>query len=69
MSIWGRARARAEALIGRAEEIYGESHGDAAAEVRGEARRMEGEAEEEAEERGDRARRHGRDDDGVSGAH
>jgi uncharacterized protein YjbJ (UPF0337 family) len=66
MSIWGKAKARAEALIGRAEEIYGESHGDAAAEVRGEARRMEGEAEEEAEERGHRNRR---DDDGVSGVH
>ncbi len=48
MSIWGRARARAAELIGRAEEVYGESHGDQAAKVAGEARRLEGEAEEEA---------------------
>jgi uncharacterized protein YjbJ (UPF0337 family) len=48
MSIWDRARAKAEELLGRAEEVYGESHGDAAAQVAGEARRLEGEAEEEA---------------------
>jgi uncharacterized protein YjbJ (UPF0337 family) len=48
MSIWGKAKAKAEELIGRAEEVYGESHGDAAATVAGEARRLEGEAEEEA---------------------
>jgi uncharacterized protein YjbJ (UPF0337 family) len=66
MSIWGRAKAKAEELIGRAEEIYGESHGDAAAEVHGEARRIEGEADEEAAER---TRRHRTDDDGVSGVH
>ena len=48
MSIWGRAKARVEELIGRAEEVYGESHGDIAAKLDGEARRLEGEAEEEA---------------------
>jgi uncharacterized protein YjbJ (UPF0337 family) len=48
MSIWDRARAKAEELLGRAEEVYGESHGDAAAQLAGEARRLEGEAEEEA---------------------
>jgi uncharacterized protein YjbJ (UPF0337 family) len=46
MSIWGRAKAKIEELYGRAEEIYGESHGDAAAEVRGEAHVIEAEAEE-----------------------
>jgi uncharacterized protein YjbJ (UPF0337 family) len=46
MSIWEKAKAKAEQLYGRAEEIYGESHGDAAAEVRGEAHLVEAEAEE-----------------------
>ena len=46
MSIWGKAKAKAEELYGRAEEIYGESHGDAAAEVRGEAHVVEAEAGE-----------------------
>jgi uncharacterized protein YjbJ (UPF0337 family) len=48
MSIWDRAKARVEELVGRAEEVYGESHGDAAAQLHGEAHRLEGEAEEEA---------------------
>jgi uncharacterized protein YjbJ (UPF0337 family) len=46
MSIWGKAKAKVEELYGRAEEIYGESHGDAAAEVRGEAHVIDAEAEE-----------------------
>ena len=45
MSIWGKAKAKVEELYGRAEEIYGESHGDAAAEVRGEAHVIEAETE------------------------
>ena len=47
MSIWGKAKAKIEELYGRAEEIYGESHGDAAATVAGEAHVLEAEAEEE----------------------
>jgi uncharacterized protein YjbJ (UPF0337 family) len=46
MSLWDKAKAKAEQLYGRAEELYGESHGDAAAEVRGEAHVVEAEAEE-----------------------
>ena len=46
MSIWGRAKAKLEELYGRAEAVYGESHGDAAAEVRGEAHVIEAETEE-----------------------
>jgi hypothetical protein len=49
MSIWGKAKAKAEELWGRAETIYGESHGDAAAEVRGEAHVIEAETEEGAD--------------------
>jgi len=66
MSIWGKAKAKADELIGRAEEVYGESHGDAAAELHGEAVRLEGEVEEEREEAGEAAERH--DDDGLTGA-
>jgi uncharacterized protein YjbJ (UPF0337 family) len=68
MSIWGRAKAKADELIGRAEEVYGESHGDAAAKVAGEARRLEGEAEE-AELSGEAGHRPPQDDDGVPAAH
>jgi uncharacterized protein YjbJ (UPF0337 family) len=46
MSIWDKARAKVEQLYGRAEELYGESHGDAGAEVRGEAHRLEAAADE-----------------------
>ena len=46
MSIWGKAKAKIEQIYGRAEEIYGESHGDAAAEVRGEAHLIDAEVEE-----------------------
>jgi uncharacterized protein YjbJ (UPF0337 family) len=78
MSIWGRAKAKIEELYGRAEEIYGESHGDAAAEVRGEAHVIEAEADEgddadaaAEEERlghGPAAQQLDETDDGVSGA-
>ena len=64
MSIWGRAKAKAEELLGRAEQVYGESHGDAAATVAGEAHIMEAEADEDARQRGDRRP----DDDGLAGA-
>ena len=67
MSIWGRAKLKAEELLGRAEQVYGESHGDAAAEVAGEAHVMEAEAEEEAEEKAERARGP-RDEDGPAGS-
>ena len=53
MSIFGRAKAKWDELLGRAEELYGESHGDAAAAVAGEAHLLEAEAEEEALERRD----------------
>jgi uncharacterized protein YjbJ (UPF0337 family) len=68
MSIWDKAKAKVEELVGHAEEVYGQSHGDAAAQVNGEAHRLEGEAEEEAalrEEAADDARR----DDGGSRRH
>jgi uncharacterized protein YjbJ (UPF0337 family) len=64
MSIFGKARAKAEELLGRAEQVYGESHGDAAATVAGEAHVLEAEAEEEAEGRQETRR----DDDGLAGA-
>jgi uncharacterized protein YjbJ (UPF0337 family) len=67
MSIWGKAKAKAEELLGRAEQVYGESHGDAAATVAGEARIMEAEAEEEAAEARERAPRP-TDDDGLAGS-
>jgi uncharacterized protein YjbJ (UPF0337 family) len=62
MSVWGRARAKLEELFGRAEEVYGQAHGDAAAEVAGEAHRLEAEVEEEQFEHDER-----RDDDGLAG--
>jgi uncharacterized protein YjbJ (UPF0337 family) len=67
MSIWGKAKTKAEELFGRAEQVYGESHGDAAATVAGEAHLMEAEAEEEAEEARERRERH-TDDDGLAGS-
>ncbi len=48
MSIWDRAKAKVEELVGRAEEVYGQSHGDAAAQLHGEAQRLEAEVEEAA---------------------
>ncbi|KQS58443.1 hypothetical protein ASG36_10240 [Geodermatophilus sp. Leaf369] len=68
MSVFDRAKAKAEELLGRATEVYGESHGDAAAEAAGEARRLEGEAEEEALEAREAAERRHPDDDGLAGA-
>ena len=65
MSIWGKAKAKAEELLGRAEQVYGESHGDAAATVAGEAHIMEAEAEEEDRERRERRPRR-TDDDGLA---
>ena len=64
MSIWDKAKAKAEELFGRAEQVYGESHGDAAATVAGEAHIIEAEAEEAALERDTRHN----DDDGLPGA-
>jgi uncharacterized protein YjbJ (UPF0337 family) len=65
MSIFDKVKAKAEELLGRAEQVYGESHGDAAATVAGEAHVLEAEAEEEALEREERAHR---GDDGAAGA-
>jgi hypothetical protein len=69
MSLFGKAKAKAAELLGRAEQVYGESHGDAAATLDGEARRLEAEAEEEraADEQAAGERRHP-DDDGLAGA-
>ena len=53
MSIWTQAKAKWDELLGRAEELYGETHGDAAAEVHGEEVRLEGEALDEEEEQGE----------------
>jgi uncharacterized protein YjbJ (UPF0337 family) len=64
MSFFDKAKAKAEELLGRAEQVYGESHGDAAAEVAGEAHVMEAEAEEEQLDRD----AHGHDDGGLTGA-
>jgi uncharacterized protein YjbJ (UPF0337 family) len=70
MSIWDKAKAKAEELLGRAEQVYGESHGDAAATTAGEAHVLEAEAEEEeaAEHSHDRGTDRRRDDDGLAGA-
>jgi uncharacterized protein YjbJ (UPF0337 family) len=59
MSFIDKAKAKAEELLGRAEEVYGESHGDAAAQVAGEARRLEGEVELEEERAEEAAHGHG----------
>jgi uncharacterized protein YjbJ (UPF0337 family) len=62
MSVFDKAKAKVQELFGRAEEVYGQAHGDAAATVAGEANRLEAEAEEAELDREDR-----RDDDGLSG--
>ena len=67
MSIFDKARAKAEELLGRAEQVYGESHGDAAATVAGEAHVLEAEAEEDELERSEHEDRR-RDDEGLAGA-
>jgi hypothetical protein len=64
MSIWGKLKVKAEELLGRAEQVYGESHGDAAATAAGEAHIAEAEADEAALERKARTD----DDDGLAGA-
>jgi hypothetical protein len=64
VSIVGKLRVKAQELLGRAEQVYGESHGDAAATAAGEANVMEAEAEEEAAQRA--ARRSG--DEGLAGS-
>jgi hypothetical protein len=51
MSIFEKVKVKAQELFGRAEQVYGESHGDAAATVAGEANVLEAEAEEEERER------------------
>ena len=66
MSFFDKVKAKAEELLGRAEQVYGESHGDAAAEVAGEAHVMEAEAEEDALEAEEHAGEH-RPDDGLTG--
>ena len=63
MSFFEKVKVKAEELLGRAEQVYGESHGDAAAEVAGEAHLMEAEAEEEQLEREEHP-----DGDGLTGA-
>ena len=63
MSLFDKAKAKAEELLGHAEEVYGQSHGDAAATLDGEARRLEGEAGEEQLEG-----THRPDEDGLAGA-
>ncbi|WP_100499408.1 hypothetical protein [Geodermatophilus chilensis] len=68
MSIWDRAKAKVEEMVGRAEEVYGESHGDAAAQLHGEAHRLEGEAEVEAAEH-EAVAEDARRDDGGSRTH
>ncbi len=62
MGVFDRAKARVQELFGRAEEVYGQAHGDPAATVAGEANRLEAEAEEAEREQGER-----RDDDGLAG--
>jgi uncharacterized protein YjbJ (UPF0337 family) len=63
MSLFGKAKAKAEELLGHAEELYGQSHGDAAATLDGEARRLEGEADVEQADKTEQ-----RGDDGLAGA-
>ncbi len=63
MSIFDKVRAKAEELLGRAEQVYGESHGDAAATVAGEAHLMEAGAEEDDAPQAERRP----DDDGLAG--
>jgi uncharacterized protein YjbJ (UPF0337 family) len=70
MSFIDKAKAKAEELLGRVEEVYGESHGDAAAQVAGEAHRLEAEVELEEERAEEAARGDGRprptDEDGQA---
>ena len=72
MSIFEKVKVKVQELLGHAEQVYGESHGDAAATVAGEANVMEAEAEEEEIERSEHDPEHDtehrRDDDGLTGA-
>jgi uncharacterized protein YjbJ (UPF0337 family) len=68
MSLFGKAKAKAEELLGHAEELYGQSHGDAAATLDGEARRLEGEAEEEQAEQKQAGGTDRPGDDGLAGS-
>ena len=68
MSIFDKVKVKAQELLGRAEQVYGESHGDAAATVAGEADEREAEAEEEELERHEHDGGHRRDDDGLAAA-
>ena len=63
MNVLGRAKAKLQEIFGRAEEVYGQAHGDPAATVAGEANRLEAEAEEAERGRQDPHR----DDDGLAG--
>jgi uncharacterized protein YjbJ (UPF0337 family) len=63
MSIFDKVKVKAQELLGRAEQVYGESHGDAAATAAGEANQIEAEAEAELERKDNH-----RDDDGLAGA-
>ena len=63
MGFFEKVKVKAEELLGRAEQVYGDSHGDAAATVAGEAHLLEAEAEEDELEREEHPR-----DDGVTGA-
>ena len=58
MSGRGMAKAKAEEVVGRTEELFGEAYGDAAAQVHGEAVRLRGEAEEDAELEAERSNEH-----------
>jgi uncharacterized protein YjbJ (UPF0337 family) len=68
MSLFGKAKAKAEELLGHAEELYGQSHGDAAATLDGEARRLEGEADEEQAEEEQAEDAGHSEDDGLAGS-
>ena len=68
MSFFEKVKAKTEELLGRAEQVYGESHGDAAAEVAGEAHVMEAEVEEEELDREEHTRGQHPDGDGLAGA-
>jgi hypothetical protein len=68
MGIWTKIRLKFEELLGRAERVYGESHGDAAATVGGEALETEAEETEAEVQRQEQLRRAAerRDDDGST---
>ena len=67
MSIFEKVKVKVQELLGHAEQVYGESHGDAAATVAGEANVLEAEAEEEELEREEHKHGEDRPDDGLAG--